>query len=111
MVKLLIINLPPKYKDIFKSKRYKIFYGGRSSGKSWSVAIYLLLMAMKKETLILCAREFQSSIKDSSKALIEQQIKRLKLEYFFKVTRNEIIGLNQSKFIFKGLAINTQNIT
>ena len=45
--------------------RYKVAYGGRSSGKSWSFARMLLLLGGESKLRILCAREIQESIKDS----------------------------------------------
>ena len=31
-------NFPEAFQELFKPHRYKVFYGGRGSGKSWSVA-------------------------------------------------------------------------
>ena len=52
---------------------------------------------------IACLREFQSSIKESVKMLLEDKIKQFGLEYAFVATESEIRGPNDSLFTFKGL--------
>src|ERR1700722_2857251 len=52
--------LPVKLERLFDAARYKIIYGGRGSGKSWSVARALLMLGALKPLRILCAREFQN---------------------------------------------------
>jgi len=42
--------------------RHRGAYGGRGSGKSWSIARVVLLMGMEKEQFIVCVREVQKSI-------------------------------------------------
>lgn len=83
---------------------YKIFYGGRSSGKSWQFARALLVQGMRAPLRILCAREWQTSLKDSVYALLKDQIEeRLKLGGFYELTREDIRGANGTRFLFKGL--------
>lgn len=43
--------------------RYRIAYGGLSSGKSWTAAQALIVRALQKKIRILCCREIQNSIK------------------------------------------------
>ena len=47
-------------------RRYKVAYGGRGSAKSWAAADALIMRAFNDPIRILCAREFQRSIADSS---------------------------------------------
>jgi PBSX family phage terminase large subunit len=105
------IKIPSKFKPLFQPYRYKVFYGGRGGAKSRSIATALVTKAYQKSLFILCAREMQNSIKDSSKKIIEDEIERQGLGWFFKVTREEITAINGSKFIFKGLRdYNKENI-
>ena len=75
----LDIKVPKKLLPIFKPKRYKILYGGRSSAKSASVNRYLLIRALQKKTKILCTREFQSSIATSTYAELRDLIYQFEL--------------------------------
>ncbi|QTH20146.1 PBSX family phage terminase large subunit [Rhizorhabdus wittichii] len=85
------------------SVRHRVLYGGRAGGKSWTIAYKLLERALRRAERILCTREFQNSIRDSSKKLIEDWIHRLGLGYFFTITEREIRGQNGSVFTFMGL--------
>ena len=96
-------QLPAAFKELFKPSRYKAYYGGRGSGKSHSMAFALLVLGMKKPLRILCAREVQLSIKDSVKSLLDDLIKKHKLETFYESTLQEIKGRNGTTFIFSGL--------
>ena len=60
--------------------RYKIAYGGRSSGKSRTACGALPVKALQKKRRILCCREFQKSIKESVKKVIENAIDQMGLE-------------------------------
>lgn len=95
---------------ISEKKRYKVAYGGRGSGKSWSVARCLILLAMKSKVRILCTRQLQTSIKDSVHKLLSDSIDDLKLSPFFDITRDAIRCHNGSEFIFKGLQNQTNEI-
>jgi len=101
------VKFPPKFKPFFKPARYKIARGGRGSGKSWSIAKMLLIMAASKPLRVLCAREVQKSIKESVKALLDDQIQTLQLGQFYQSLDNEIRGVNGSQFLFAGLASHT----
>ena len=98
----------PKVKFLFKPKRFKVLYGGRSSGKSWAMARALLVLSCQKKLRILCAREIMKSIKKSVHALLSDQIVQLKLEDQFLIQQAEIKNLKTgSVFSFDGLATNT----
>jgi len=95
---------------MFSGQRYLVYYGGRAGGKSYAAAMYVIIRATQEKMIILCAREIQTSIKDSSKELLEGTINRMGLRSFFKSTNNEIIGRNGSKIIFRGLKYNPESI-
>jgi phage terminase large subunit len=100
-------TFPDKLDFLFQSHRYKVAYGGRGSGKSWSYARALLIKAANEPIRVLCAREIQKSIKQSVHTLLNDQIQALGLGAFYEVLESEIRGLNGSSFSFAGLATNT----
>lgn len=90
--------------------RYLVYYGGRGSGKSTSVAKGLLIRGMRKKEFVLCAREFQNSISDSVIKTLSDEISIMGLESFYEVQANRIIGKNGTEFIFKGIRNNISSI-
>ena len=104
------IEIPEVFSPLFESHRFKVSDGGRGGGRSWSYARVLLSLAMQRKLRILCAREYQSSIKDSVHRLLKDQIELLGYDYFYKVTDDSIVGRNDSNFIFKGLHHNATEI-
>ena len=90
--------------------RYKVAYGGRGSGKSYSFADALLIKALEKKRRILCARQLQTSIRDSVHKLLSDRIDALGLTPYFEITREQIRAYNGSEFIFKGVQNNIQEI-
>lgn len=102
------ITIPEPFEHIFTTPaRFRVWYGGRGGGKSWAIARALLVLAMHKPIRVLCTRQYQISIADSSHRLLSDQINTLGLSGFFDVTKAEIRGNNGSLFIFRGL----QNIS
>jgi len=97
------VQIPKAFKPLFKPERWKIYYGGRGGGKSWSFANALLVLGVKKRMRILCTREIQGSMKQSVHKLLHQCIERMKLDNFYRVTRDGIYGANGTEFIFLGL--------
>jgi phage terminase large subunit len=104
------VALPEAFQFLTEPARYKVAYGGRGSAKSWSVARVLCLLAASKPVRILCARELQSSIRDSVHRLLADQIDALNLSARLEVQNAEIRGVNGSLFIFEGLRHNTTKI-
>ena len=90
--------------------RYKVAYGGRGSGKSYAFADGCLIKAIQKPIRILCARQLQTSIRDSVHKLLCDRIVALGLEEWFYITRESIKCKNGSEFIFKGIQNNIMEI-
>jgi hypothetical protein len=103
-------GFPAELQCLFHASRYKIIYGGRGSGKSWSVARTLLLRGTQARLRILCGREFQNSIADSVHRLLADQIERLQLSSFYRVGKSSIIGANGTEFRFAGIRHNISKI-
>jgi phage terminase large subunit len=83
----LDLHLGEKFvQNLWTPARHHALYGGRGSAKSWSVASFLTVIGGQQTKKIVCARQFQNSIRDSSKALIERRITDLGFTGHYKVT-------------------------
>ena len=89
---------------------YFVDMGGRGGGKTVDKIKSVVLESTIRKVRILVTREFLGSIAESTKAEIEQCIFDEGLSHFFKITEKQIIAINGSKFIFKGLKNNINNI-
>jgi len=106
-------EFPEKLQCLFEpeSIRYRVLYGGRGGAKSWGVARALLIKAAKTQLRILCAREFQTSLKDSVHKLLSDQIESLGLLGHYEITQAAIrCKTTGSEFFFVGLKNNINNV-
>jgi len=105
-------QLGQKFIDtLFADYRHKALHGGRGSAKSWSVATYLPIKASQQRKRIVCARQFQNSIRDSSKELVEKRIHALGLAPQFDITERYITHKGtKAQFLFIGLERNVESI-
>jgi phage terminase large subunit len=105
------IIIPSEYARLLDSDwREACIYGGRNSLKSHTVARILLIRAMSKKGRAGCFREYQNSIADSSKSLLENLIDEHKLAGFH-ITKDSIIYKPTGyDFIFRGLHNNVQSV-
>lgn len=89
--------------------RYKVLYGGRGSGKTYGVAQALILIASERTTRVVCLRESQKSMKESSMQVLKQTIDDMGLRdrYTFKQDRIESKS-NGSVFMFQGMSTSTE---
>lgn len=94
----------------YKRAPYKVYWGGRGSAKSWGFAEALIRKATAEPLRILCTREHQNTIKDSSHKLLKDTIERLGLSSWFTVTKESITSRGGAEFIFKGLYNNEEGI-
>lgn len=103
-------QFPVKMASLFDKARYKVYYGGRGAGKSHSAAKALLILGAKSQIRVLCAREYQTSIKDSVHKLLCDQIELMNLHGFYEITQSSIRGKNGTEFAFVGLKNNVANV-
>jgi phage terminase large subunit len=103
-------QFPVKMASLFDKARYKVYYGGRGAGKSHSAAKALLILGAKSQIRVLCAREYQTSIKDSVHKLLCDQIELMGLHGFYEITQSAIRGKNGTEFAFVGLKNNVANV-
>lgn len=104
------IDFPEAFYELTLPSRYKVFYGGRGGGRSWSFARVLLLKSLEKQMRILCAREFQQSIEDSVYRLLSDQIQMLGLQGQFRVMKSGLEAVNGSSFSFIGIRHNVTKV-
>lgn len=106
------VQFPGKLRCLFtpEESRYRILFGGRGGSKSWGIARALLIKGVKTPLRILCAREFQTSIKDSVHKLLSDQIEDIGLSTFYEITQSAIRGVNGTEFAFVGLKNNVANV-
>jgi hypothetical protein len=105
------LEIPDKLLPIVQPRQFKVMHGGRGGGKSHTVAQVLILFAMQGTHRILCVREVQKSLAESSKRVIEDYIKRMGLSAYFDITQKPDCGIvcktTGSTFSFSGLKDHT----
>jgi phage terminase large subunit len=99
------IILKSKYKPLVSSgSRYFIISGGRASGKSYSVASYLLMLTFEKNHKILFTRYTMSSAHISIIPEFINKIESLDILQYFDITQTSIINkITGSKILFRGM--------
>lgn len=107
----LVLNRKHVLSDLlFRRARYKVFWGGRGSAKSWGVAEALIRLTASLPLRVLCTREIQNSIKESSHKILKDTIERLGLQSWFTVTAESIKSRAGGEFVFRGLHGNIDSI-
>lgn len=103
-------QFPEKLGFLLNEKhRYKVAYGGRDGGKSWSIARAILALGAERPLRIGCFREVQRSIKDSVHKLLSDQIEAMGLSGLYQVLQTEIRGQNGTEVVFSGLSSQTRD--
>lgn len=104
------VDLPDFAEDLWAPFRHLAWHGGRGGGKSRTVASGLVIQSMERHERVLCGRETQRSIRDSSKRLLDDEIARLGVRSVFESTETEIRGPNDSLFLFNGVRGNASGL-
>ena len=109
------VKLPPRLVPILSpprgSVRYRALYGGRGSGKSYSVALMAAIWGYAEPIRVLCAREIQASIKESFHQELKSAISHHPwLEAHYDVGVDYLRGKGGTEFIFRGLRHNSSGI-
>jgi phage terminase large subunit len=117
-----IVDLPPKLVPIFTDKpgeivRYRGSWGGRGSGKTRSFALMTAIRGYQdgmsgREGIILCAREFQNSLDESSMEEVKAAIASHKfLADYYDISERQIRSRDgRIKYAFAGLRMNVDSI-
>lgn len=88
------------------NNRYQIYFGGSSSGKSFSLAQRTVLDVFKGNRNYLIVRNVQSTLKRSCLNEITKAISNFKLSEYFQVNKTDMIitcKLNNKQILFCGL--------
>ena len=105
------VEFPEKFYPVTQGGyRNIVLYGGRGSSKSWSIARWLVVLALSKPIRVLCCREFQTSMKQSVYKLLCDQIRNLQLTKYYSINNNTITSVNGSEFFFSGIRTNPESI-
>jgi phage terminase large subunit len=99
------LNLNSKYTPLFNNdNRYYIVTGGRGSGKSYTINMFLLALTYEVGHTILFTRYTLTSAHVSIIPEFLEKIEQLENYQDFHITKDEIVNLKTgSKIIFKGI--------
>lgn len=112
------IKLPPKLVDVFQGEvRYRAAYGGRGSAKTRSFALMSAIQGYRmgkggKEGQILCCRQFQNSLEESSLEEVKAAIKSVDwLADYYELGEKFIRSKDgRIRYVFAGLQRNVDSI-
>ena len=107
------LKINDKYMPLFNDdSRYFVITGGRGSGKSFGVTVFLLLLTYEKGHKVLFTRY---TMKSANTSIIPEFIEKIELlgkQSDFRITRDEIMNLTTgSSIIFKGIKTSSGNNT
>ena len=110
-----IVQLPSKIMGVFEQPRgelsFRCLYGGRGGGKSYSVALMVLIWGIQDPIKVWCVRKYFSSIKNSFFAELASAIKGNEwLNEYYEHGANFIRGSNGTEFIFSGVELNQSSV-
>lgn len=103
----LQIKTPRVFLPLLKPSRYKGIHGGRGSAKSHAFADLLIERCFLRPCRAVCIREFQRSLEQSVKRLIEDKIKAYNLGGQFRVLNTHIETPRDGIIIFNGMQNHT----
>jgi len=95
--------LPKIWQLKSSTKRYKVAYGGRGSGKSYGAAQILVYRALEEKVRVLCTRAIQNTLRDSALSIMKRVIEDGGIDMFFEPSREGLRCKNGSEFVFRGL--------
>jgi len=107
------ISIHKKYIPIFKDlSRYFVVTGGRGSGKSFSINVFLLNLTYEKGHKVLFSRYTMISAHTSIIPEFIEKIDLMGVQEDFRITKDEIMNLKTgSSIIFKGIRTSSGNQT
>ena len=100
----VILDVPDKLLPLieqFNNYRYFLLEGGRSSGKSQTIARFLIYLAEQKNIRITCGRETQNTIEESVYTVFADLIRDYKLNFSVGASKIDHPG-TKSAIRFRG---------
>lgn len=109
----MTLILSKKYNPLFDSKaRYFIITGGRGSGKSFAVTVFLTLLTMSRGIRVLFTRFTMTSAHLSIIPEFLEKIGLLGFEETFSINKAEVVNAkNKSDILFRGIKTSAGNQT
>lgn len=106
------LRIIPSLKPFFLSKKLHLMLkGGRGSGKTKSIAIFLIELSRIATARFLCLRQFQSRISESVYTVLKQTVIEQGYESEFEILKSSIVNKNTgSEFLFMGMQRNILEI-
>lgn len=102
------IPLPAIFEPLLASSRYKGIYGGRGGAKSHGFADLAIDECLRQRGMrFVCVREYQISLEQSVKRLLEDKIKEYGLGSEFRVMNSCIETPGDGIIIFQGMQSHT----
>lgn len=107
------IKLNDRYSALFTAdSRYFICTGGRGSGKSFGIAVFLLSLTYEQGHKVLFTRYTMISAQTSIIPEFIEKIDLMGVNDHFRITKDEIINITTgSSIIFKGIRTSSGNQT
>ena len=107
------VKIHEKYIPLWKSdSRYYVITGGRGSGKSFGVAVFLLNLTYERGHKVLFSRYTMLSAQTSIIPEFIEKIEMMGVSDQFRITKDEIINLTTgSSIMFKGIRTSSGNQT
>ena len=106
-------KLNKKYSALFSSDcRYYIITGGRGSGKSYAVTVFLTLLTMSQNVRVLFTRYTMVSAHLSIIPEFLEKIGILGLDTIFSINKSEVVNTStKSDILFRGIKTSSGNQT
>ena len=107
------VKIHEKYIPLWQSdSRYYVITGGRGSGKSFGVAVFLLNLTYERGHKVLFSRYTMLSAQTSIIPEFIEKIEMMGVSDQFRITKDEIINLTTgSSIMFKGIRTSSGNQT
>jgi phage terminase large subunit len=107
------VKIHEKYIPLWQSdSRYYVITGGRGSGKSFGVAVFLLNLTYERGHKVLFSRYTMLSAQTSIIPEFIEKIELMGVSDQFRITKDEIINLTTgSSIMFKGIRTSSGNQT
>ena len=107
------VVLSEKYQPLFTDpSRYFVVTGGRGSGKSFGVAVFLLNLTYEEGHKVLFSRYTMTSAQTSIIPEFVEKIELMGVQDDFRITKDEIINMTtKNSIIFKGIRTSSGNQT
>ena len=104
------MQVPRKFEPFFQDPvTHNIFEGGRGGAKTRTIGAFIVEVMRRTPINILCGREIQKSLKESSFAVLRNEIYRLGYGASFQIKESDstIISATGGRAVFAGLQQHT----